>query len=149
VHNDATTPVLASTLKHFLPQAFNEERVLSQEKGFEFLLNDNLSAGQWTTGGPGLADADKAIISFHLDQQAAARGLRPGCTHIGLFTTIGEWDRADIGNFHHNLPFSFVPRRSAPDHGASIRFLMPWHRREVKRALLRWGTRGEPMPWVV
>ena len=80
------------------------------EQGLELLLDDNLSAGQWTTGGPSLADADKAVISLNLHQQAATGGLRPRCTHVGLFTAIGERNRANIGDFHHDLPSSFIPR---------------------------------------
>jgi hypothetical protein len=68
VHDDTTAPVLARTLKHLLPQTFDEERVLSHEQGLEFLLNDNLGAGQWTTGGPRLADADEAVIGLNLNE---------------------------------------------------------------------------------
>jgi hypothetical protein len=33
--------MLSRALKHFLPEAFDEERVLSQEQGLELLLDDD------------------------------------------------------------------------------------------------------------
>jgi hypothetical protein len=34
MHDDATTPVLASTLEHFLPEALDEEWASPKSKGF-------------------------------------------------------------------------------------------------------------------
>src|SRR5215469_8048849 len=75
VEDEAAPAVLPGPDEHALPQPFDHQRVLADERGFQVLLDH---CGGDAAADPGLADADNAVIRLDLDQHRPAPALHTG-----------------------------------------------------------------------
>jgi hypothetical protein len=97
---------LSGAGEHFLPQPFNQQRVLAKQHRPKLLFDDITGAA---AADPRLADAGDATVGFDLDQQPAAARLHAAGAAIGRVAAIGERDRANIDDLHRLSPRSARP----------------------------------------
>ena len=72
LHHDAAPAVLPGTREHLLPQPLDQQRVLADQQRLQGFFDDSCGGAAAEAC---LADADRAVIGFNLDEQRAA--LRP------------------------------------------------------------------------